>query len=574
MTRMQSGTVLIVCALVVLAWLAAPMTGSFDEPIWTIPQFNLMFDADRACATVRDYVTRYPQRVLGTVESRQSTGYFKQVLGELGYEVSYTQFDARIQNRGVVGRNVLAYKAGRSSETIAILAHYDTARTTSQGAMADGSGVAVMLELARIFSRADSNRGLLFVATDGTEWGQLGAADIVQSYPDARRIAAALSLDYVAAGELASFVLDTTGQSGGYSPPWLRELSRMAAESERLPVKGPGGFEEHLQRAVLISWTDQGPLLRAGIPAINLGSTSRDPARVRAVYHSAEDVFQNLNPASIGSYGRVAETIVRTLDGLQSVPVEPMGVFRYRGTVYLSPKAMTVLHYLTFLPLALALAFGLKNHAGSITFGLLQRELLAYVCTALPLLVLYYPIGLFRSIRLLPRFTLYPPGAKDPLLENPTWGVLWGIVSAGIVVAVALFFVVWFLRRKVPPGNFEVAKIILLVIFTIVILVALRYNTFWAVTFLFLPAWLWAGLGRGGGMESRLTRRIWIVAGGVVFYLWVIRFAENLFLGWKFAWYAVLALSTGLFTPTAYMLAAMTIALGLRFAAIQSHQSR
>jgi hypothetical protein len=193
-------------ALVLLCWLTAPRDGSLNEPTWTLPQDSLQFDATRAMATLREFVTRYPKRVLGSVESRQSTGFLKEAFTGLGYEISYTQFDARINGRGQVGRNVLAYKAGQAQEIIAVAAHYDTSPTTVQGAMANGSGVSVMLELARIFAQRETKHSLLFIATDGSEWGQLGARDIVEYYPQKEKLACVLSLDHVAVGELRSFV--------------------------------------------------------------------------------------------------------------------------------------------------------------------------------------------------------------------------------------------------------------------------------------------------------------------------------------------------------------------------------
>jgi hypothetical protein len=50
-------------------------------------------------------------------------------------------------------------------------------------------------------------------------------------------------------------------------------------------------------------------------------------------------------------------------------------------------------------------------------------------------------------------------------------------------------------------------------------------------------------------------------------------YAVRLGLGWKLAWYEILALSTGMFTFTGFLLASAAIGLGLRFFVIQS-QSR
>ena len=70
--------------------------------------------------------------------------------------------------------------------------------------MDDSSGVGVLLELARVWSAEQPRRTLVFLLTDGGEWGSLGARDFAASYPERARTIAALSLDFVAAGELAA----------------------------------------------------------------------------------------------------------------------------------------------------------------------------------------------------------------------------------------------------------------------------------------------------------------------------------------------------------------------------------
>ena len=314
MDSKQTRIVLIVMLVVAGGWLVSLLFLGFREPAPSLSETPLTFDAAQAFQRARDFVTRYPKRVLGSFEARGSTGYLQKELEGMGYKISYSHFEAILNNRRQVGRNVLAFKEGASPEIVTVVAHYDTAGTTIQGAMDNGAGVATLLELARIFAGSATRRSLLFVASDGEEWGMLGALDLARNYPTRDRIIALLSLDYLALGELAALELDTVGQRGGYSPPWLREISRAAANSSRLPVREPYGFQEHLERSVLISRTDQGPFLNAGIPAINLGSRSKDSAREAEIYHSSGDTIENLNPASFELYGKTAEKVIRTLD--------------------------------------------------------------------------------------------------------------------------------------------------------------------------------------------------------------------------------------------------------------------
>jgi hypothetical protein len=201
--------------------------------------------------------------------------------------------------------------------------------------MDDGSGIGVLLELARVFATVPTNHGILFVASDGEEWGMLGAADFAQQYSARDRVKAALSLDYVAPGELEELQLATVGQYRGYAAPWLRDVARRAIRAGNIPAAEPFGVEEHLERALLLSWTDQGPLLASGIEAINLGSGSGDRAREWAVYHSADDTAGNLRVESFAVYGQAAERILRTLDDMAAPPDESGTSFRIRPDVFL-----------------------------------------------------------------------------------------------------------------------------------------------------------------------------------------------------------------------------------------------
>jgi hypothetical protein len=571
MDRQQTQVIIVLMALVVLCWLASILfVQSKADPLPLI-QSPARFDAVQALGFAREFVTRFPRRVLGSIESRQSTGYLKQQFESLGYKVGYTHFDAVIAGRRQVGRNVLAIKEGRSREILAAIAHYDTARTTTQGAMDNGSSIGALLELARVFSTDIPRRTLLLVASDGAEWGMLGAMDLAGSYSERGRIVAVISLDYIAVGEIAELRLDTVGQMRGYAPPWLRDIARRSAGQSGLAVREPSSFREHLERALLIAWNDQGPFLRVGTPAINLGSGSRERLRERAVYHSEKDLIENVNVRSIRTFGQTAERILRTIDALSSVERESMDWFRVRSDRYLAPSWIAGLQYATFVPFVAMLYFYFVNHRKYLNLARIAREVLALLAATLPFALAYFSIALFRILRLIPRNTLFPAPVKDPVLNNPAWAVVSGIVGVVIVSAVVLYFAGKPLTRNLARPDFFVSKLLLMTVLFAVVVVGLRYNRYWTVTFLALPAWIWGLTGLGKGSGGRVGNRIWIGASGMVFYILVIWCATRLELGWKVVWYAILASSTGMFSSTGILLGVAAFGLGLRLVAIQSY---
>jgi hypothetical protein len=557
---------------VLVVLIIAPFVLSSTCPTLQPTSSRLLFNASEAYGLTQEFVTRFPNRVLGSLESRQSTGFIHDSLQNLGYEISYSHFDARTTRRTEVGRNVLAFKKGRSAEILAAVAHLDTARTTGQGATADGSGVGVLLELARVFASAPTNRSLLFIFSDGEEWGMLGTRDIVENYPDRKSIVAVLSLDHVSAGDLGAFCLGESGQQGGFSPPWLRQLARRSAEAQGLPVRAPGGFREHLERAVLISAADQGPFLEAGIPAINLGSESTDLEIQKEIYHSPQDTIDKLKVSSVEKYGLVAERIFRTLDESDSIPKQSSGSLRTWDSRFLKPKAIGFIQLISFLPLPVVLWFQLISSRKRMDRVRIGRELVTSAATVVPLLMIYFMVKLFGAVRWIPVYSLYPAPARDPVLVHPPWNVVGGIFGIALVVALVCWSLTKYFMLEVTKPDFSVSKTILLCLLLVTAVLAFFYNPYWAVSFLLVPAWIWALLQASCSTGARIRNWILIAAAGIPYFVFLWVFASDLGMSWNFIWYQIIAVGTGLFTESAFFLWAATITLGIRFLAIQLHR--
>ena len=133
-TRHKQIVRIVLAAAVVAASLIAWLL-STPAPGMSVSGTPLEFDAARALGAAHAFVTRNPDRLFGSLESRQSSGDLIDSLSSLGYEVEFLHFDARVRSRNRVGRNVLALKKGESDEIVAIVAHYDTADTAVEGGM-------------------------------------------------------------------------------------------------------------------------------------------------------------------------------------------------------------------------------------------------------------------------------------------------------------------------------------------------------------------------------------------------------------------------------------------------------
>ena len=568
MNSKQIRSVLVITFAVVLCWLTAPLWGGGESTDSSIPQSPPAFDAEQAFRMTGEFVTQNPKRVLGSLEARQATGYLQGVLQRLGYTVSFSHFDALVAGRRQAGRNITAFRAGMSPGVIAVAAHYDTARTTVQGATDNGAGVGVLLELARVFTVSPLRHSLVIVASDGGEWSLAGSADLAANYPGRRNIMAALSLDGVSAGELAGLRLDAEGQRSGYSPPWLRRLAFRAAGGQDLPVLAPSGFREYFEHALGWARTDQGSFLNAGIPAINLGSGSADELVAREICHSPQDTIANLKTESLRKYGAAAERILRALDGLGAVPAGSMKSFAWKDDAFVSGWAATVLHVLAFLPLFAMVAFGWIRCRRSLCSGTVLRETVFFLAWLAPFALVFSLILFFRLLKFLPLSGLYPAPLKDPVLESPAWGLMAGIVAGALAVGVGLHFLARFLTRG-QPRSWDESRTLLMTFLAIVVVMALLYNSYWAVTFLAFPALIWGAVGRGRGAVGRTAAALAILAAGFMFYFLAVFAAIRLDAGWRILWYATLGLSSGMLSWQGYFLAASATALGLRFLSLQ-----
>ncbi len=555
-------------AAVALCWLSAPYWGAESVGALVAAPGPVRFDAARAFQTTEEFVTRNPKRVLGSLESRQATGYLQETLHRLGYEVSFTHFDAVIVGRSQAGRNVLGFRRGPVPGILVIEAHYDTARTTVQGATDDGAGVGSMLELARVFAESPLRHSLLLVASDGEEWGMLGAADIAANFPQRQQIAAVLSLDGLSPGDLAGLELNTEGQLRGYTPSWLRRIARSAAEAQGLPVASPSGFREMIQRALELSRSDQGPFLALGIPAINLGSVPADPAAAREIYHSANDTVANLRAASLATYGAAAERIVRSIDELDPAPAGSMGALRWKDAVFISGSAMGMLLGLTFLPFLAATVFSWKQHRESLRADTGLREAAFFIAWMAPFALAFSLVQFSRLLRLIPQYSMYPGPFRDPVLLNPAWVLMAVIAAVSIGAGIGLHFLVRYLTRGIQRSSCS-SNLALQALLLILVVIAFLFNNYAAVAFLALPALIWSTVGGGKGRTARIAGAAAIAAAGCVSYVVAIQTARSLNAGWDIFWYATLGLSTGILSWQGFFLGASAVVLGLRFLSLQ-----
>ena len=110
------------------------------------------FDGTAATVIAGDFATKFPNRTPGSETAPDAAAWVSERLSQYGLRTETDRFHAKIPGRGRVQlENLLAFRQGRSSDVIAVIAHRDNSGE-GPGANDNASGTAALLELARIYA--------------------------------------------------------------------------------------------------------------------------------------------------------------------------------------------------------------------------------------------------------------------------------------------------------------------------------------------------------------------------------------------------------------------------------------
>jgi len=192
-------------------------------------------------------------------------------------------------------RNFVVKKAGASSETIVIGAHYDKT-PLGCGAVDNWTGLVAMAHLYASLRDVASAKSLVFVAFDDEELGLLG------SHAMARRIPKAERANYCAMINIDSLGLSTPQVLDNASSRRLRNAAAELAESMDVPF-------DHARLELADS--DSTSFMRRGIPAVTIHGLSFEGL---AALHTDADQPSLINPTSVYMGYRLALALLARVD--------------------------------------------------------------------------------------------------------------------------------------------------------------------------------------------------------------------------------------------------------------------
>ena len=312
----------LLAALVVVVGFAVWYVTATPGATYRGPLSPLDTDGRRLAEDLRKHVTGVASEehnVSRPDALERSARYIETALHGLGYAVTRDEFDAK----GVKVRN-LEVSRGSGKRVVVVGAHYDSAQG-AVGANDNGSGVAALIELARVLKTVEPAEGLevqlVFYVNEELPWF---STDAMGSYVHAKRLAhdgkdvvAMLSLEtigwysenydsqrypfpfslfYPSKGNFVGFVANLASRGLMHRVvATFRRTVAFPSEGVAAPESIPG-----------IGWSDQWAYWQFGWPALMVTDTA--PFRYPH-YHTLRDT-----PDKIG-YERLAR-VVKGLEGV------------------------------------------------------------------------------------------------------------------------------------------------------------------------------------------------------------------------------------------------------------------
>jgi len=208
-----------------------------------------------------------------------------------------SRFNENYLSSNVIG-TIPAVK--KTKKTIVITAHYDHLgkmgeNTYFPGANDNASGVAMLLELARYYSKNPTKYNLVFIAFAGEEAGLLGSAYFVQ-YPwlKLENIDFLLNLDIMGSGEEGITVVNATKH-----PEHFQKLVDINTKENYVPIvkaRGSAANSDHY-------WFSE-----RGVPAFFIYTMGPNKN-----YHDIFDTYENL---SFSKFIPISELLKKFINGL------------------------------------------------------------------------------------------------------------------------------------------------------------------------------------------------------------------------------------------------------------------
>jgi hypothetical protein len=526
----------------------------------------LRFNGERAFAIEGQFVGQFPYRASGQPNNRLAAQWLKEQFTNSGWSCQIDEWDVVNYSQPVTLRNVVCKLPGKSSKEILVVAHHDQSPATVEGADNDGSGISILLHLGEIFgSEGQPPYTLVFVSTDGEEYGMLGSRRYIQTHPNTADILAGMSLDNLGKYFYDSMSMEAVGQFRRFGALWLQLLAGESARTAGdlwIPKVKPI-LDQVLGQAVPISFMDQGPMVAAGIPALGFSviPTAEFADLHWQTFHTPEDLMEYQSPDVLYQSGRITEALLRQLLSMDRFPVASSPYVYLESSQQVVDRVPLYIGFAGFV--ALFFVGSLITYRASLKEtsarwrGVLTHFLGIWLPLVSSVLLLY---GLV-AVGLMDEYAVYPATTKDPAILNPRW--------PAVIIFLLGLVVFWFIGRwlvrlfggeslsedPVATKSFALLVIGLAGVYVLLI------NPFSLLFFVPLLFWF---LIRGRKGWGRILDIIFFLLGGLMVYALFYFFGFVIQkMDFAILWYMMMMFSIGEVGPVTALVIMAIIASGL-----------
>jgi len=269
----------------------------------------------RAMEHVR-MLTSFGPRHSGTPGWSRQLDYLQSQLQELGLVAVRDTWTDRKEL--LTFTNLSVTIPGKRPERILLGAHHDTKCTTGHkdpahnfhfvGANDGGSGVAVLLEIARVLQRTPPEATLQLVFFDGEESLDWTWNDGARALFGSRRFVKQYREDLIVAPEatpriLAMVLVDLVGRTDLHLQEELYSTSRLRTLQWSAAVAL--GYQQQVFRRAEAASDDHMPFLEYGIPALDIIDLTGNP-----FWHTKDDTIDNMSAKSLQTTGDLVLTLL------------------------------------------------------------------------------------------------------------------------------------------------------------------------------------------------------------------------------------------------------------------------
>lgn len=242
----------------------------------TTPFAPAGFDGSKAFDVLEQLGRDFPARPPGSDADRALADRIADSFRSNGFRVSRRTDSGRTADGEQELETVVGVRPGLSSRRIVVMAHRDA---RGSPALAELSGTAALLELARVFKVRDLSSTLVLVSTSGGGAGGAGAHAFAQ-HADGPVDAAIVLGDLAGTKIRKPWIVPWSDDRDAAPMAIRRTLERAVLQEAGVQAGGSRAIGQWARRALPLTVSEQGEAARGGLPAVLLqvsGERGPDP---------------------------------------------------------------------------------------------------------------------------------------------------------------------------------------------------------------------------------------------------------------------------------------------------------